>query len=79
MITDTATPLITKILKVAASDEISQTSIGSDGKVSKLKIEVVTPEQTLGPGGGRYSINITESAAKELAGRITNYFESGAR
>ena len=77
MITDTATPLITKILKVSASDEISP--IGSDGKVSKLKIEVVTPEQTLGPGGGRYSINITESAAKELAGRITNYFESGAR
>ena len=45
-----ATPLITKILEVAASDEILQTSIGSDGKVSKLKIEVVTPEQTLGPG-----------------------------
>ena len=77
MITDTATPLITKILEVAASDEILQTSIGSDGKVSKLKIEVVAPEQTLGPGGGRYSINITKSAAKELAGRITNYF--GAR
>ena len=31
------------------------------------------------PGGGRYSINIAEDAAKELAGRITNYFESGAR
>jgi hypothetical protein len=76
MITDTATPLIAKILEIAANDDGAQTAGGGDGNVSKLRIEVVTPEQSTGPGGGRYSINITENAAKELAGKITKYFES---
>jgi hypothetical protein len=79
MITDIETPLITEIVEVAAEDKISQTTRDAGSKVSKLKIEVITPEQNTGPGGGRYSINITESAAKELAGRITRYFESRAR
>ena len=76
MITDIETPLIAKIIEIAANNEASQTTCDDRGKGSMLRIEVVTPEQNTGPGGGRYTINITDTAAKELAGRITKYFES---
>jgi hypothetical protein len=54
-------------LRSRSNEEISQASIGGDGKASKLKIDVVKPEQASGPGGCRYSINNTESAAKEIS------------
>ena len=38
-----------------------------------MREEVATPEQTGDPSGGRYSINIAESATKELAGKPRNH------
>jgi hypothetical protein len=70
MLLDIETPLITKILEIAA--ENSKTDNG--GVASKLKIKVATPEQVDVLGGGRYSINIAEDTAKELAGLITKFF-----
>jgi len=71
MLVDTETPLIMKILEID-TDTIQG---GSGDPVRKLQITVVAPERADSPGGGRYSINITENAAKELAGRISHFFE----
>ena len=46
---------------------------------AKLGMLVGTVLGRHGPGGGRYSVNITEDAAKELAGRITSFFERERR
>ena len=74
MLVDTETPLLTKILEIVA--ENSQATTGAI--VPKLRIEVVAPERSGSPGGGQYCINIAQDVAKELAGRITNFFERGS-
>jgi len=66
MLVDTETPLIMKILEID-TDTIQG---GSGDPVRKLQITVVAPERADSPGG-----NITENAAKELAGRISHFFE----
>jgi hypothetical protein len=71
MLVDTETPLIMKILEID-TDTIQG---GSGDPVRKLRITVVAPERADNPGGGRYSINITGDAAKELAGRISHFFK----
>ena len=71
MLVDTETPLIMKILEI----DTDTVQSGSGAAVRTLKITVSAPERHDGPGGGRYSINIAEDAAKELAGRITHFFE----
>jgi hypothetical protein len=71
MLVDTETPLIMKILEIDA--DIVESGRGTH--VRKLQITVVAPERADSPGGGRYSINIAEDAAKELAGRISHFFE----
>jgi hypothetical protein len=71
LLADTETPLIVKILEIDA--DTVQSSSGT--VVRRLHITAIAPERHDSPGGGRYFINIAEDAAKELAGRITNFFE----
>jgi hypothetical protein len=71
MLVDTETPLIMKILEIDADTVQS----GTGTLRTKLQITVVAPERGDAPGGGRYSINIAEDAAKELAGRISHFSE----
>jgi hypothetical protein len=75
MLVDTETPLIMKILEID-TDTIRG---GGGDPVGKLQITVVASERADGPGGGRYSINMTKNAAKELAGRISHFFEREQR